>query len=255
MAVYPIFWMIISSLKGDGDFVANPVGLPGTWHPENFITAIETGNMQIAAFNSLYITVIVVILIVICSFFIAYFLNRFDFMGKKLINTLFSFGLLIPVHCCMVALYIQFSFFNLSDRWFSLFLPLTAFSLPLSIVLINNFLSSTPIEIEEAAIIDGASLERRMMYIVFPLCRPIVATLTILNALWTWNEFPFALVLINNTRLKTLPLMMTNFKTQYTTSYTLLLAALTLCSIPVIVVYSIFSKKIMQGMAEGAVKG
>jgi raffinose/stachyose/melibiose transport system permease protein len=247
--------MIFSSMKGDGDFVTNPVNLPKVWHPENFLVAIEIGYMQVAALNSLYVTIVVVSLIILCSFCIAYFINRFDFIGKKPISILFSFGLLVPVHCCMIALYIQFNFFNLSDKWYTLFLPLTAFSLPLSITLINNFLSSTPLEIEEAAIIDGASLERRMAFVVFPLCRPIIATLTILNALWAWNEFPFALVLINNTKLKTLPLMMANFKTQYTTSYTLLLAALTLCSIPVIIVYSIFSNKIIHGMTEGAIKG
>lgn len=254
-AIYPVFWMVLSSFKDDAGFVADPIRLPRAWHPENFLSAIEIGNMRTAAFNSLYVTVAVVVGIVGCSFLIAYFLNRFHFAGKRVIGALFSFGLLIPVHCCMVALYIQFSHFGLNDKWYSLFLPLTAFSLPLSITLINNFLSSTPLEVEEAAIIDGASLEARLVRVVLPICRPIISTLVILNALWTWNEFPFALVLINNTNLKTLPLMMANFKTQYTTSYTILLAALTLCSIPVILVYTFFSKQIMQGMTDGAVKG
>lgn len=186
---------------------------------------------------------------------LAYFVNRFRFRGRKLIYFLFIAGMMIPVHGFLVPLYIQFSRMGMTDKWYTLLFPLTAFNLPFSLILAENFLKGIPIDMEESSMLDGATLRQRIFYIVLPMCQPIISTLLILNFLWTWNDYPFALTLLSSDALKTLPLGISNFKGEKSTDYPTMFAALTLVSLPVIAVYSAFSNRIMEGMTAGAVKG
>lgn len=254
-AIYPVFWMIYSSLKSEKQFNTDIIGLPTELHFENYASAIKIGHLDTYLFNSIYVTLVCVVLIVVFSFLVAYFINRFTFRGRRLIYGLFMMGMMIPVHGFLVPLYIQFSRLNMTNEWFSLFLPITAFNLPLSMILIENFLKGISFEIEESALIDGASLGQRLSYVVLPMCAPILATITILSFLWVWNEYPFALVMITADKLKTLMLGISNFRGERSTQYPQMFAALTMVCIPIIVVYSAFSQRIMQGMTAGAVKG
>ena len=254
-AIYPVFWMIYSSLKSENQFNTDIIGFPTELHFENYGSAIRVGHLDTYLFNNIYVTAVCMVLIVVFSFLVAYFVNRFEFRGRKIIYFMFMMGMMIPVHGFLVPLYIQFSRLNMTDAWYSLFLPITAFNLPLSMILIENFLKGISFEIEESALIDGATLGQRLAYVVLPMCAPIIATLTILSCLWVWNEYPFALVLITSDKLKTLMLGISNFKGERTTMYPQMFAAPTMVCIPIILVYSIFSKRIMQGMTAGAVKG
>jgi raffinose/stachyose/melibiose transport system permease protein len=252
--LYPIIWMFYSSLKTEPEFMTNVISLPASPQFVNYLKAIVRGNLLIGFRNSLYVTAVTVVLILFLSYIVAYFVNRFQFRGKAFIYLLFTLGMLIPVHGFLVPMYIQFSKLDMNNKWYTLFFPDTAFSMPLAVILIENFLKGIPCEIEESAHMDGASISRRMFNIVFPCCMPIIVTLMILNILWIWNEFPFALTLINDTNLKTLPLGISNFKGERSTSFPEMLAALALVCTPIIVVYSFLSRKIMEGMTAGAVK-
>lgn len=254
-SIYPVIWMIYSSLKTDSEFFNDVISLPANPQFQNYPKAIARGKIDVYFQNSIYVSVICVILIVFLSFIVAYFINRFRFRGRRFLFFLFMAGMMIPIHGFLVPLYIQFSKLGLTNHWFTLLLPLTAFNMPLSLILFENFMKSVPMEIEESALIDGATLGQRILYIVFPMCLPILATLLILNFLYTWNEYPFALTLITSDHLKTLPLGISNFKGERSTDYPQMFAALTLVSLPVIAIYSIFSNKIMQGMTAGAIKG
>jgi raffinose/stachyose/melibiose transport system permease protein len=132
---------------------------------------------------------------------------------------------------------------------------MVAFSMSSSVFLIESYIRSIPVEIEEAAFIDGSSLLKTIMYIIFPMCRPIVATMVILTFMSTWNEFAFPLVLLRNPQLKTLPLWLNTFKGQYSTNLVGQMAALVMVSTPVILLYLFFNEKIIQGMTSGAIKG
>ena len=253
--LFPIFWMIMSSFKTGPEFFQDILALPQGLFYQNYINAFTIGRMGKAAFNSAYVTIVTVVGILLFSFIIGYFLNRYTFMLKKLIYGIFLMGMLVPMLCFLVPIYIYFNNLGLLDKWYSLFFTDIAFALPLAVILIDNFLTSLPVDMEEAAIIDGAPMHTRLFSIVFPLCRPIISTLVILETLWTWNEYPYALILLNSFELKTLPLMLSNFRGQYTTEYTSLFAALVIVSLPVLIIYSAFSEKIMQGMSAGAIKG
>ncbi|MTI59114.1 MAG: ABC transporter permease subunit [Firmicutes bacterium] len=134
-------------------------------------------------------------------------------------------------------------------------IPLIWQYIGLYLVIFLSAMQGVPRDIYEVAEIDGGSISKRLFFVVLPMCKPVISTALILSFLSTWNEFPFALILIRTKALKTIPLWLTNFNGRYSTDYTQLMAALVVASIPVIIVYLIFSKQVVQGMTAGAVKG
>lgn len=253
--IFPFVWMIYSAFKTEQEFALSIITLPKKLNWSNFIGAINTGRMGDYAFNSFFNSIIVLVLVVIASFIVAYFLSRFNFRGRNLIYALFVAAILIPVHSLMVPLFVQYRNIGMLNNRLTLLPVYFSFGLPISIFLIESFIGSIPIELEEAAIIDGSSIVRTMFTIIMPLCRPVLATVVILSFMGTWNEFPFALVLIKDNALKTIPVGLRNFQGAYSARYTEFLAGLTISLLPVIVVYSIFYKKIIVGMTAGTVKG
>jgi raffinose/stachyose/melibiose transport system permease protein len=253
--IFPFIWMIYSSFKTAEEFSLSIISLPKKLDFTNFIQAIETGRMGDYAFNSFFNSIIVLVLVVIASLIVAYFLARFNFKGRNLIYGLFVASILIPVHSLMVPIFVEYRVLGLLNNRFTLLPVYFSFGLPISIFLIESFMGSIPIELEEAAKLDGSSMVRTMFTIIMPLCRPVLATVVILSFMGTWNEFPFALVLIKDNILKTIPVGLRNFQGAHSAKYTEFLAGLTISLIPVIVVYSVFYKRIIVGMTAGTVKG
>ncbi|TVY03376.1 carbohydrate ABC transporter permease [Cohnella terricola] len=253
--VFPIIWIIYSSLKTKDEFMLNAVKLPA--HPEfrNYYKAFVEGKMAHYFISSGLNSVIAVVVVVFLSFCAAYALSRFRFRFRNAIYTFFIAGMLIPVYGLLVPLFLQFKQFGLYDKFYTLIIPYIAIRLPLPIFLLESYIRSVPVELDEAAHMDGASKFYSMTRILFPICRPAIATIVILVFLDTWNEFPFSLVLVTNEAFKTLPVGLTNFYGQYTSDYTTLMAAMVLSILPVLAVYLAFYKYIIQGMTAGAVKG
>jgi raffinose/stachyose/melibiose transport system permease protein len=247
--------MIYSSFKTASEFSLSIITLPKHLDFTNFIEAIKIGRMGEYAFNSFYISIIVLVLVVLASFIVAYFLSRFNFKGRNLIYGLFVAAILIPAHSLMVPIFVEYRALGLLNNRFTLIPVYFCFGLPISIFLIESFIGSIPLELEEAAIIDGSSLVRTMFTIIMPLCRPVLATVIILSFMGTWNEFPFALILIKDNFLKTIPVGLRNFQGARSAKYPEFLAGLTITLLPVIVVYAAFYKKIIVGMTAGTVKG
>ncbi len=253
--VFPFFWIVYSSLKTQQEFSLNIVSLPAVPQISNYTELFKTGNMFTAFINSSYISFISVSFIIVIAFLTAYCLSRFEFRGRTLIYIFFLSGMLIPQHSLLIPVFIFFRNLGLYNTRITLLFPYIAFGLPMAIFLIESFIRTIPVEVEEAALIDGSGIFRRLYSIIFPMCKPVMATSLILSFLGTWNEFPFALILIRSQTLKTIPLWLTNFNGRYSTDYTQLMAALVMASLPVILVYLVFSKRVVQGMTAGAVKG
>jgi raffinose/stachyose/melibiose transport system permease protein len=173
---------------------------------------------------------------------------------KKFLYVMFLSGMLIPVYSLLVPVFIEMKVLGLQENVYALAVLYAAFGLPLAIFLITSYASTIPKEIEEAAIIDGASYSRLYYRILMPMCLPILGTVLILTFLNAWNEFPFALVLTGK-ETKTIPIGLTYFTGMYTVNYTQLMAGLSIATLPVVVVYFAFYKKIVAGMVAGAVKG
>lgn len=254
ICVYPIVWMLINAFKTEADFAVNNFGVPRSISFENISRAIFEGNMGRYAINSLVNSICTVIFVVIFAFVTAYILVRFNFKFSGILYNYFMIGLLIPSVALMVPMFMQFQTFNLLNRWYTLFIVYVGFGLPMSIFLIESFLQGIPIEIDEAALIDGAGTFTIMFKVVMPLCMPIISTVVILQFLSAWNEFPMALALVRDDTLKSISLGLRNYSSQFSTNYTGMFAAMAVATIPVLVVYIFFNKKIIKGMTEGSVK-
>jgi raffinose/stachyose/melibiose transport system permease protein len=253
--LYPLYWLFISAFKTNEDFFQRPYALPLEWMKENIVRAWDLGNMGRAMFNSTLVTLTSVMLTLILGLLAGYVLSRFNFRFKKVVVTLFLAGLLIPIHSTLVPLFLMMKEIGLLDTYGALILPYTAFELPIAIFLAMGYMASIPREIEEAAMIDGNGWWGIFGRIIFPLCTPIIATISILAFLRFWNDFSFALVFINSQALKTLPLSLALFSDGFGTDYSLTMGAMAIAVIPTILVYLILQNQIMKGMVAGSIKG
>jgi raffinose/stachyose/melibiose transport system permease protein len=253
--IFPVVWMMYSSLKTQKEFTLNIVSLPS--HPQfaNYSQALVEGNLGVAFLNSMLYTTVSVVFAVTLAFIIGYLLSRFSFPGRSFVYTFFLAGMLIPVYALLIPIFLEFKMFGLLNKRITLIIPYIAFALPVGVFLVESYVKSIPMEMEEAACIDGCSFTQTLVLVIFPICKPVLSTTAILSFLSTWNEFPLALVLIRSNRLKTLPLGVTNFVGTYTVNYPLMFAALVISALPVILMYLVFSQNVMHGMVNGAVKG
>lgn len=252
---YPIIWMAINSFKTEKEFAINQLGLPKKFVLENYTAAWDIANLGVLFKNSIFITLTATLLTVIVGALASYFLSRFEFRMSKLLYGFFVFGLLIPIHATLVPMFILMKNLGLLNTPITLIFPYMAFHLPITIFILTSFMKSFPKDIEESAIMDGCGIYRIFWSIILPMSRPAIATVVILNFIYNWNEFSFALVLINDSNLQTLPLGLANFAGQFTTNYGAQMAGLTMSLIPIVIFYIIFEKNIVKGMTAGAVKG
>lgn len=253
--VFPMVWMFYSSFKTSKEFNLNIISLPSHIEFRNYANAIEKGNLLFPFINSIFATAVSVIFVIILGFLIAYCLARYSFRGRNFIYILLLFGMLVPIHSLLVPLFIQFKAIGMIDNHFTLIPPYIAFGMPMAVFLYESFLKSTPIEIEESAFIDGSGFLSVIFKIVMPICRPVISTSLILTFLSSWNEFPFALVLLRSPKLMTIPVALSNFNGQFTVNYPQLLSAMVIAVLPVVLIYIGFSKNVIEGMTAGSVKG
>jgi len=252
---YPILWMILNSFKDNMDFAKNPFGLPVQWLFENYKTAWETARLDTYFLNSVIVSVTAVIITVFAGALASYFLARFTFKWSKSMYGFFVFGMLIPIHATLVPMFLLMKHLGLLNTHLGLIFPYIAFNLPITIFILVSFMKAFPSDIEESAIMDGCGVFRIFWSIILPMTKPAIATVVILNFINNWNEFSFALVLINDEALKTLPLGLANFAGQFTTNYGAQMAGLTIAIIPTIVIYMLLEEHLVKGMTAGAVKG
>ncbi|SFS54783.1 raffinose/stachyose/melibiose transport system permease protein [Paenibacillus sp. 453mf] len=255
LTLYPFVWLVTSAFKTNEDFYNRPFGLPEVWRWENFSVAWESSNLGNAFNNSMIVSMGSLALTLFISALASFVLARFSFRWKGMILAFFVIGMLIPIHSTLVPLFILMKQMLLLNTYWALILPYTAFALPTAIFILTAYLTSIPRDIEEAAFMDGTGLWGLFFRIMLPMSLPALSTVTILSFLHAWNDFSFALVFINKTELKTLPLAIANFADGYQTDYGLTLAAMTLSIIPTVLLYLLFQEQMMKGMTAGAVKG
>lgn len=255
--IMPLVWMFYSSLKEKRVFNADIISLPKDPTLLNYERVLSNPDYNIvrSMINSSRTTIISVALIVLFGFIVGYMLARVRFKGNRILYIMFLMGMLIPIHSLLVPIYVVFKNAGLNNQWFTLIIPYVAFGLPIAIFLVEGFVKGIPVALEEAAAIDGSSFGRTLFQIIMPICKPIMTTVAIIQTFSCWNEFSFALVLIKDKALQTVPLAMTNFKGQFASDYPKQMAAMLLTMAPIIILYFIFSKQIIKGMVAGAVKG
>lgn len=253
--IVPLLLMVMNSFKTESDYARNPLGWPSSWNLGNYARAWEVANLGTYFWNTIIVTGVSVIATVFLGALASYFLSRFQYKLRGITYGIFILGMLIPIHATLIPIFIVMQRIGLLDTHMALILPYTAFNLSLTIFILVGFMKSFPKDIEESAIMDGGGVYRIFWSIILPMTRPAIATVVILNFIYNWNEYLFALVLISSTALKTLPLGLASFVGIETASYTLQMAALTMALIPTLIFYLSLQKQLVNGMTAGAVKG
>lgn len=252
---YPIIWMVINSFKSEKEFSVNQFGFPKDFVFDNYVNAWNTANFGVLFQNSIFICIVATVVTVFIGALASYFLSRFTFKMNKIVYTFFIFGMLIPIHATLVPMFILLRDLGLLNTRITLLFPYIAFNLPITIFILTSFMKAFPKDIEESAIMDGCGIFRIFWSIILPMSRPAIATVVILNFIHNWNEFSFALVLINDPNFQTLPLGLASFAGQFTVNYGAQMAGLTMSLIPILIFYLLLEKEIVKGMTAGAVKG
>ncbi|MCR8645174.1 carbohydrate ABC transporter permease [Paenibacillus sp. N1-5-1-14] len=254
--VYPLVWLLLYAFKTnaeilDGQFFA----LPNSLQWVNFKDAYVAGNYLKYLGNSILVTGVTMVLTILLSTMAAYAIARFRFRLSGFVMLIFMVGIMIPIQSTLLPLMIIFKNIGVLNTYFALIIPYIAFSIPLSIFILTGFMRGIPHEIEESAIMDGASIPRLFLDIILPISIPPVVTVCILTFISVWNEYIMAATFISSEKLKTLPFGVYSFFSQYSTNYSAIGAYLVLAAIPVLIVYFTLSEKITSGMVAGAVKG
>lgn len=251
---FPMLWMVFSSFKSNSAIFASPFALPTEIDFARWVEAFEIGHIGQYALNSVIVTGASVLGILIFGAAAAFAFSRYRFRGRNLLMGLLALGLLLPLQSYFIAQSTMFTQLAITDTRWALIIPYTAMGLPLAVYLLKVYLDAVPGELFEAARIDGASDLRVFGSIALPLLRPGLATVAIFSALSSWNEFLLALLYIQDDALKTIPTGLLAFSSRYVTDYGLLFSALSIVTLPMIVIYIVFNKQIVEGITAGSVK-
>jgi raffinose/stachyose/melibiose transport system permease protein len=251
---YPMIWLVLSSFRSNRDIFARPFALPERIDLGNWAEAWKIGHMSIYAKNSVIVTGCAVAGILLLAGLAAFAFSKLRFKGSGALMLLFAFGLFMPLQSFFIAQSYLFERLHLKDSYAGLILPYIGMGLPLAVFLLKAYLDSVPKGLLEAARIDGCGDFSLFVRVVLPLLIPSMATVGIFSALNAWNELLLAMLYIQNDALKTIPVGLLAFSSRYMTDYKLLFSALSLITIPMIVVYIFFHRYIVAGLTEGALK-
>jgi raffinose/stachyose/melibiose transport system permease protein len=251
----PFLFVIVTSLKSQEESFSGSVwALPQRIDFSQYESVLQ-GPFLTYLRNSFFVVGVSVLLIVLLSSMAAYAFARLDFpFGKSLFGLVVA-AMIVPIHATLVPIYLLIRNIGLYDTAFALIGPYVAFSLPISIFILTEFMRQIPRELEEAACLDGCGPLTIFWRIYFPLSTPGLATVAIYNAVALWNEFIFAYVLTSTPSHRTLPLAIWDFQGQYSSNVPGMLAVVTLTSLPLIAVYAFGQERVIKGMMAGSLKG
>ncbi|PWM37853.1 MAG: carbohydrate ABC transporter permease [Clostridiales bacterium] len=255
VVLLPFYVSFVYSVKSAKEIAFTGMAFPTIIHLENFTDAMAKSNFWLAMKNSLLTTVPTVLLLIVVAPMAAYVLGRNTSRGYNLLYSLFMAALLIPFQSIMMPLYSDLRSLGLINTPLGFVLVRSAFALPFNIMVITGFVKNVPREMEEAARIDGAGAARVYFRIVFPLLRPVVASMVVINALDAWNDFQLAVIFMMDKKAHTLPVMLYSFFGQYSVELGMAFATTTLSMIPVLAFYLLMQRHIVSGVMAGAVKG
>ncbi len=252
----PVATTILASIRTTGEFLTTPFGLPQTGiHWENYQGILEDLPFWNSLKNSLLITVGVTLLNITCASLLAFVLSRVNFRGRGLLFNILSIGLLVPLVIAILPIFIQVRQFGLINNLFGVILPLVAYGLPGSVVILRGFFIGIPNELEDAAYIDGCSTFGFFRHILLPLARPALTAVAVLQVIASWNEYLLPLLVLADDNWWPLTLGIQQFQGQFGTDWSRVMAYVTLLIIPAVLFYLFAEKYIVSGLTGGELKG
>ncbi|WP_186671030.1 carbohydrate ABC transporter permease [Sporosarcina sp. BP05] len=252
--IYPLIWLAMNGLKSNSEFFLNTWSFPKEPIWGNYVDAWNAGVGKFF-FNSLFVTAVSITIIVLLGSMAAYGLSRFKFKGVNVFLVIILSGLMLAPQVSLISLYKMLQIMGIYNTYWALILPYVAFQLPFAIFLMRSYFLAIPKELEESAIIDGCNTWKVYLHIILPMGKPIIIAAALLATMNVWNEFAFALVFIEDSALRTIPVGLMNLRSQLNTNFGVQLAGLAISAVPMIVVFIVFQRSFVRGLSEGGVKG
>ena len=254
--IFPLIWLADFSLASSNEmFTSGLLVIPKKIQWGNYVKAFIDGHFLLYLKNSILINGLAVILVLLVSIMAGFACRRMNWKLRGLVKTLLLMGIMIPIHATLLPNYKIFNQLGLTDTIWALLIPYVAFSLPQGLFLMSSFMESIPVELEEAAVMDGCGIYRIVFRIITPMMKSSIATVSIMTFLNNWNEFMMASTYLSSPKWKTLPFSVLEFTGQYSSNYAVQFAAMALTAAPAVIVYILLNKHITKGVAMGAVKG
>ena len=254
--LFPLLWLIVSSFKTNYEFLAeSPFSLPAVWQFKNYVNALQVANLDRMLINSVFVGLSATLVNVMVASMSAYSISRFRFKGRENLFLLFTVGILVPLNALMVPYFVIINKLGLYNTYGGMILLYCAIGIPMSTVIIRGLMDSIPMEIEEAAYIDGCGFFGRFFNVILPLSRTGIVTAATFQFLTCWNEFVFANLIISSDKLRTIQVGIRYFTNQFSTDYVSMYAAIVISIVPSILGYILFQEQIISGLTSGAVKG
>lgn len=267
--VVPVGWVFLASVKQNSEFYGNPWTLPAEIYWQNFVEAWNSAKMGEYMLNSVFVTALALIILLVTALPASYALARFQFKGSKFLHTAFMGGLFINVNYIVVPIFLMLRDGNnwmvqnfgegyLLNNLVVLAIVYAATALPFTIYLLSGYFVTLPHDFEEAAYIDGAGFLKTMVVVIFPMAKPSIITVILFNFLSFWNEYIISMTLMNGMNApKTLPVGLLNLMQaqQAAAQYGIMYAGLVMVMLPTLILYICVQKQLTQGMTVGGIKG
>jgi ABC-type glycerol-3-phosphate transport system permease component len=255
IALYPLFWLIITALKSKTDYIANQFGLPWPLALQNFVVAFRGGRFARWLLNSAITTAGGTLGSLVLSCLSGFAFAKMPFRGSKsLLNVIISLMVVPPV-VMILPLFLMYTRFGLHSTYGGIILLYVGLTLPFSVYLLTNFFRTIPNDLLEAGFMDGYSRLGILLRLIVPLSGAAILTLVITNALWIWNELLIALTFLARDQMRTVMVGITTFKTRYMLDVPVTMAGLLMTTVPMLLLYAIFQRSFIRGLTEGSLKG
>ncbi len=269
IVLLPIVWTVYTSFKTSREFLKNPWALPSGIHWQNYMNALEKGNMIAYFKNSVFVTILGLVFLMVLAVPTAYVTSRFKFRYSKAISILFMSGLFVSQNYIVVPIflslnnlqrylnqYVVFQHVQLTNNLIIMALIYAVCALPFTIYLLSGFLKSIPHEYENAAKIDGSSYVKTLIYVIIPMAKPAMITVLLFNFMGYWNEYIMATTLMQEEKW-TLPVGLANLMEQqkFATDWGAMFAGMVIVMLPTMILYTIVQRKLTEGISMGGLKG
>lgn len=253
--IYPFVWVILNSFKPSVEVITSSFGLPKAFTLDNYKNAFQNQNILMSYKNSFVISGSVTIFVMILSTMVAFAMTRYKFKGKNVLNAMIVGSLMFPVFSTIIPVQKLITNMGLLNNPLGVILPQTAANLSFAIIVMMGFMRGLPLELEEAAYMEGAGVAKVFTKIIIPLSKPSLSTVAIFCFLWSYNDLFTQLVIIRRRNMYPVCALLNEISSKYGTDFGLMAASVTLIVVPVLIVYMFLQKNIIKGLTAGAVKG
>lgn len=253
--IFPFVWVIGNSFKPSKEVINHSFELPREFTLGNYLNAFDNQNILLSYKNSFFISGSVTIAVMLLATMMAFAMTRYTFKGKSIINSLIISSLMFPVFSTIIPVFKLMAGLGLINNPLSVILPQVAGNLSFATVVMMGFLRGLPIEMEEAAYMEGANVRKVFLNIIVPLSKSSLATVAIFCFLWSYNDLFTQLIMIRRRAMYPISALLNEISSKYGTDYGLMTASVTLIVVPILIVYMFLQKNIIKGLTAGAIKG